>query len=128
MRILMALVLVTAWAGLAGANPKQSTAALVAKGKTSYATNCAACHGELGDGNGAAGAMLNPKPRDLRTTDAKQYKNGSSPEQLYKSITEGLPGTTMVGFSFLSEEDRWAIVHYIRADFQGAGKATAKKK
>ena len=32
-----------------------------------YARNCAACHGPTGLGDGAAGAALNPKPRDFST-------------------------------------------------------------
>lgn len=105
---------------LSAAQPKV-TAELLAQGKTAYTTNCAACHGDKGDGNGVAGQALNPKPRDLHSTDMKvgsHYKNGGKPEQLFKSVTEGLPGTAMAPFGHLSESDRWAIVSYIQKEFQ----------
>jgi len=120
-----ALLLVT---GVAlGASPAKvaaprPTPELVAKGKVAYTNTCAVCHGEKGDGNGVAGASLNPKPRDLRVKDLKvgaHYKNGGKPEQLFKTISEGLPGTAMVSFGAQSEEDRWAMVYYIQQTFQG---------
>lgn len=122
-RLMMMAVLVTCMGtALAGAPPK-TTPELIAKGKTAYTTNCMACHGDKGDGNGPAGAMLNPKPRDLRVKSDKpgaHYKNGGKPEQLFKSISEGLPGTAMAPFSGIPEADRWAIIAYIQSSFQGA--------
>ena len=70
----------TAWA----AAPK-STPALMEKGKTSYATNCLACHGEKGEGNGPAGQYLVPKPRNFVT---EPFKKGNKPDEVFKSITE----------------------------------------
>ncbi len=109
----------------AGEAPK-STPELVKKGEQIYKTNCMVCHGEKGDGNGPAGAALNPKPRDLRVKDetvGKHYKAGGKPEQLFKTISEGLPGTAMIGYSSTipNESDRWAVVYYIKEKLQ-AGK------
>lgn len=98
------------------------TPELVAKGKQSYTSNCATCHGEKGDGNGAAAAMLTPKPRDLRSKEEKvggHYKQGGKPEQLFNSITKGLPGTAMAPFASIPEAERWGIVFYIKQTFQG---------
>jgi cytochrome c553 len=65
-----------------------------AKGETHYKSLCVSCHGEKGDGNGPAGAALNPKPGSFvdpanadRLTDEWVYKmiknggqaNGKSP-------------------------------------------------
>jgi mono/diheme cytochrome c family protein len=69
-----------------------------------------ACHGELGDGNGPAGKMMKPKPRNFR--EAK-FVNGDKPENIFKTIADGLPGTAMAPFKTLSEEDRSAIAHYV---------------
>src|ERR1043166_2277363 len=41
------------------------TPELLARGKTVYTQNCAACHGLNGDGKGDAAAFLAPKPRDF---------------------------------------------------------------
>ena len=85
-------------ASAAGAMPKQ-TPELVAKG-----------HFEKGDGNGPAGMALNPKPRDFT---AGVFKNGNKPEQIFKTITDGLPGTPMAGFKNLPEDDRAALAYYV---------------
>lgn len=94
---------------LAGAAPK-ATPELLAKGKIAYETNCLMCHGDKGDGNGVAGAAMNPKPRNFLKD---KFKLGDKPEGVFKSISEGLPGTAMAAFAHLSEEDRWAITHYV---------------
>src|SRR3989304_4300433 len=36
-----------------------------AKGKVAFQQYCAGCHGPTGKGDGAAGAAMNPKPKDL---------------------------------------------------------------
>lgn len=86
------------------------TPALLEKGKASYATNCMTCHGEKGDGNGVAGAMMNPKPRNFIV---EKFKKGDKPDKVFKTVSEGLPGTSMVGFGHLPEEERWALTHYL---------------
>lgn len=100
------------------AGPPALTPALLEKGKASYATNCTTCHGDNGDGNGVAGAMMNPKPRNFI---ADKFKLGDKPEKVFKAISQGLPNTSMVGFGHLSEEDRWALTHYVLG-FRKAGK------
>lgn len=88
----------------------KATPELIAKGKTAYQTSCASCHGDTGDGNGPAGQYLKPKPRNFKTDP---FKNGNSPDQIFASITKGLPGTAMAPFGHLGEEVRWGITHYI---------------
>lgn len=88
-----------------------NTADLVAKGKVVYTNNCVTCHGEKGDGTGPAGAYMNPKPRNFATD---KFKNGSTPEQLFNTVTNGLDGTAMPGFSQLSETERWSVVYFVQ--------------
>lgn len=92
-----------------GAN-EASTPEMVEKGKKVYKMNCATCHGDTGKGDGMAAAALKPPPRDLTKGP---FKAGNKPEQLFSTITKGLPGTAMVGYGHLPETDRWAIVHFI---------------
>ena len=92
------------------AGPPKATPELLEKGKAAYSTNCLTCHGEKGDGNGPAGAMMNPKPRDFAVG---KFKKGNKPDQVFKTITNGLAGTSMAGFGHLSEEERWALAHYV---------------
>lgn len=95
------------WAkGLAPATPK-----MLELGKTLYATNCLACHGETGNGDGPAGKMMKPKPREFATAE---FKNGATPEGIFKSISEGLPGTAMAPFAKkLTDEERTSLAHYV---------------
>lgn len=91
------------------AAPKLTTE-LLEKGKTSYTTNCMACHGDKGDGNGVAGAMMNPKPRNFVSD---KFKKGDKPENVFKTISTGLPNTSMMSFGHLSEEEQWALTYYV---------------
>jgi len=88
-----------------------------AAGKAVYELRCAGCHGIKGDGKGPAAELLDPRPRDfttgvykIRTTAAKI----PSDEDLFRVITEGMPGTSMPGWKMLPERDRWNLVAYIK--------------
>jgi mono/diheme cytochrome c family protein len=130
----MGVVLSTVvWGSAAWANPPKSTPELVEKGKALYATNCLACHGAQGQGDGPTGQYLNPKPRNL--TSAEPFKNGKKPEEIFKTLTTGIPGSTMVPFAQVPEEGRWALTYYVlelqpkpAKEEKPAKKAGAKKK
>jgi len=77
---------------------------MVAKGKTSFATLCAACHGVDGSGNQALGA---PRLND----DIWLY--GGEPETIRKSITEGRNGKMPAQQDLLSEDRRRLIAAYV---------------
>jgi mono/diheme cytochrome c family protein len=87
--------------------------ALVEKGKGLYTTNCASCHGETGAGNGAAGAALNPPPRNFVDLNAQTWKNGKKITEMYVTLQEGIPNTGMASFSTIPPEDRFAILQYV---------------
>ncbi len=94
--------------------PPKMTPELIQKGMAVYTTNCLSCHGEKGDGNGPAGAYMNPKPRNF---GEGKFKAGGKPEQLFKTVTSGLSGTAMAPFGHLPEEDRWAVIYYVTDAF-----------
>lgn len=96
--------------GAFGKDFSKATPELIEKGKAAYKTNCLSCHGEKGDGNGPAGMYLKPKPRAFK---GETFKNGDKPEDLFKTLADGMPGTAMVSFKHLPEEVRWALVHYV---------------
>ncbi len=87
--------------------------ALMAKGKAIYAQNCATCHGPEGLGDGAAGKGLNPKPRNF--TENAAWKNGTHIENIYKTLDEGIKGSSMVSYSYLSKKDRMALAHVVQS-------------
>jgi len=86
----------------------------VAKAKKLYTTNgCQTCHGDTGMGDGAAGKSLNPKPRNFK--DLKGYKQGTSENDVFKTLTDGVDGgkTGMVGYKHVPEADRRILAKYV---------------
>ena len=88
------------------------TPKLLVTGKAVYEDNCAACHGVAGDGKGPVAFAVKPPPRDLVK---EPFKAGDSVDQIYNTVTNGLPNTRMVGYPQLAEVDRWAVAYYVRA-------------
>lgn len=104
-----------------------ASAARIAHGKELFLQTCATCHGAEGNGDGAAGAALNPKPRNFHAASA-EWKNGTSKRSIYVTLAEGIKGSGMASYTSLSIEDRWALVHFIRSmnsNPQDSGKADA---
>ncbi len=93
----------------------QPTDSLINNGKVLFKTNCAACHGEEGKGDGAGGAALNSPPRNFTNKDG--WKNGQKISQMYQTLQEGIPGSGMIAYDFILPKDRLAIIHYIRNAF-----------
>lgn len=87
-------------------------------GKAIYDQHCAACHGVNGDGNGPAMVWLFPKPRNFNTGLFKLQSTpaGSLPtdDDLFNTITRGMPGSSMPSFTFLSESQRREVVRYVK--------------
>lgn len=102
----------------ARARPVAATPDLLARGAEAYASYCALCHGDAGDGAGRMAPWLDPKPRDFT---AGKYKfrstlGGSLPTDIdiFRTITRGVPGTSMPSWTALPEEDRWALTHHVK--------------
>ena len=87
--------------------------ALMARGKTLFAQNCATCHGAEGLGDGAAGKGLNPKPRNF--AEKATWKNGTRLEDIYRTLEEGIKGSSMVSYNYLSKKDRMALAHVVQS-------------
>ena len=106
-----------------GAMP-EATPELVEQGRAIYFRRCSFCHGLLGDGNGPAAEFMDPRPRDftLGTFKFRTTQSGELPtdEDLFRTISRGLPGTGMQSFddarikNGLSEAERWAVIAYIK--------------
>jgi DMSO reductase family type II enzyme heme b subunit len=112
----------------AWAQPATSPADDVEKGKATYTKRCLACHGEKGDGQGPVAEFLDPRPRDFV---AAAYKfrttaSGEAPtdEDLFRVVTNGIPGTAMSGWTILSETERRQVIAYLKTfepeKFKGA--------
>jgi DMSO reductase family type II enzyme heme b subunit len=119
-------------AGLAEAQQAGDAAA----GKVIYEKKCALCHGAEGKGDGPGAVNFDPKPRDftrglykIRTSASGQPPTDAD---LFRTITDGMPGTSMPAWNVLPEKDRWNLVAYLKtftpAAFKEAPKAAALPK
>jgi c(7)-type cytochrome triheme protein len=98
--------------------PVVSSPEVVARGGAVYRQLCAVCHGESGNGAGPLAAPLDPAPRDFtvgkykfRTTMPSSIPTD---HDIYTTITQGVPGTSMPPFANLSREDRWALTQFVK--------------
>jgi mono/diheme cytochrome c family protein len=92
--------------------PWVSTPEITTYGQKFYKTNCAMCHGDAGKGDGAAGAALNPKPRNF--VEGK-WTQGEGIIAHYKVLQNGIAGSSMAAFAHFKPADRWAVLHYIES-------------
>lgn len=90
----------------------EATPALLEKGKAFYNANCSSCHGENGKGDGVAGASMNPKPRNL--TSSEGWVNGRNFAGMYKTLQVGILKSGMPAFNHINPEELIAVIHYIR--------------
>lgn len=102
---------------LVKASPLSSSPRTIKAGKelflrTAQPIACMMCHGEQGDGNGLMGAALEPPPRNFTCgTMMRDIPDG----QLFWIIKNGSPGTGMMSFASLPDEQVWQLIHYIRS-------------
>ncbi len=89
------------------------TPELMARGKTLFSQTCSSCHGPEGRGDGPAGANLTPRPRDFSQKDG--WKNGTRIEDIFNTLGEGVKGSAMVPYDYLSKRDRMALVHVVQS-------------
>jgi mono/diheme cytochrome c family protein len=104
-------------AGLSGLAARAAAPDL-ALGKRIYEAQCAACHGADGRGAGEAAYLLYPKPRDFVTASYRlvsTWERVSTDDDLFRTISRGMPGSAMPSWGHLPEEERWALVAYVKA-------------
>jgi cytochrome c oxidase cbb3-type subunit III len=89
-------------------NPFNTPADQAAGAKT-FRSHCATCHGDRAQGG------LGP---NLATGE---FFHGGTDADLYRTITEGIPGTAMAG-TFFDGAQVWQIVAYLRT-LRGSGEA-----
>ncbi|MDX1412101.1 MAG: c-type cytochrome, partial [Nitrospirales bacterium] len=104
---------------LTAPSPKMpETKGVLAKGKSLYQEHCANCHGIRGDGKGPLAADLSTKPQNFTKGEYKfrSTMSGELPidEDLFRTISVGIPGTAMESYQDLSKPDRMALVEYLK--------------
>ncbi len=115
------LPLIGSWSAPPPAAPQDAppeTEESIRAGKVLYEQRCMACHGIEGDGNGLAAPYLNPPPRDFTDIIYKIHSTASGERpldaDLFRTLTNGMPGTAMPAWTTLSADERWQLVHYVK--------------
>jgi mono/diheme cytochrome c family protein len=92
---------------------------MIQLGREAFLNRCSGCHGTTAEGNGPASVMLKPKPRNLV---AGSFKLRSTPsgvlpsiDDLLRTINQGVIGSSMPSFREVAEQEKLAIVYYIRS-------------
>lgn len=100
-----------ALAGKTLENPLQPTLVVLRRGQKLFDDYCRTCHGVEGQGDGPiVGPALFPAPPSLHTQAARDFKDG----RMFHVITRGQ--NTMPSYADkLTVEDRWAVIHFVRA-------------
>lgn len=88
----------------------RETSEILDPGKALYATYCQACHGPRGKGNGPTAMVMQPKSANL---EGGGFKKWDTPDAIFRTISEGVQGTSMPAFGYLSEHDRRALAGYV---------------
>ncbi len=102
---------------LAKTNPLPDSDAAIQGGKTLFLQTaqpvaCAMCHGDKGNGQGFMGAALIPPPRNFTCGSMmKDIPDG----QLFWIIKNGSPGSGMMSFAGLPDDQIWQVIRYIRS-------------
>ena len=90
-------------------SPVAASVKIVEQGKKVAQANCVSCHGATGTGNGPAALALSPKPADWTSKEVQSETDGA----IFWKITTGRGA--MPAWRHLAENDRWALVQYIRS-------------
>ena len=90
-------------------NPLANDKKFVEQGGKLAQVNCVTCHGAKGKGDGAAAVALNPKPADWTSKRVQDETDG----ELFWKISNGRGA--MPPWKHLPEQDRWALIRYIRS-------------
>jgi mono/diheme cytochrome c family protein len=90
-------------------NPLPADPKMVEQGKKVAEINCVSCHGPKGKGDGLASAALTPKPADWTSKKVQAESDG----EIFWKISTGRGA--MPSWKHLPENERWALVRYIRS-------------
>ncbi|MGE5353135.1 MAG: quinol:electron acceptor oxidoreductase subunit ActD [Acidobacteriota bacterium] len=90
-------------------NPLVPSKEVLAKGQDKFNTFCSPCHGYFGKGDSRLRGQF-PAPPSLQSEKVRNYKDGD----IYHIITEGQ--NIMPSYAKqITREERWAVIHYLRA-------------
>ncbi len=100
------------WDVVAYAMSLDASDALISQGKAVYRQNCSSCHGNSGKGDGPDAAALSAQPSDF-TNQALMAQTSST--SLYDAVTAGIIPDMPAYSSTLEDNERLAVVAYLRS-------------
>ena len=91
-------------------NPLPPGPESIARGAQAYQYYCVQCHGPNGDGKGTVGQSFAPLPTNLKGRPVQEQTDGD----LFYRISFGFNRHPPL-FYTAPEEDRWAVIHFMRS-------------
>ena len=91
-------------------NPVASDAQTLATGKELWNMHCKSCHGTKGLGDGTKAAQLKTEPGDFSKAAFQSQTDGA----LFYKTSEGRDDMPAFKKKISDEDDRWALVNYMR--------------
>lgn len=101
-----------------------SKAELLELGRRKFETYCAVCHGYSGGGDGPVAPKMALKPPPLVSDKIKDVTDGA----IFHIITDGQGVMSSYAYQLVNENDRWAIVNYVRSLQKLSGQKAAPEK
>jgi mono/diheme cytochrome c family protein len=79
-------------------------------GRELFTKYCTLCHGERGDGQGSRSSAFATPPRDLTSS---AWRTSVTPQRVFRSIREGIPGTAMPAWRVLGDDAVADLTAYV---------------
>lgn len=89
----------------------QMSAEILKTGRTKFETYCAVCHGYEGKGDGPVSPKMALKPPPLISEKIITANDGA----IFHIISDGQGVMSSYAYQLVDENDRWAIVNYVRS-------------
>jgi len=103
-------------------NPVTFNESVVKDGKELYGMFCVQCHGKTGQGDGILVQRDKFPPLPVKFAEGLDISQG----KMFHTITYG-KGLMGAHASQLNQEERWKLVHYIRAEFMNEDPTAVKE-
>jgi len=91
-------------------NPIARTAQTLEQGRRAFNIRCSVCHGATGNGVPTLTSAYGAKPANLLASQFRDYPDG----KIYWAIVKGKNAMPSYAAD-MSEQERWATIHYVRA-------------
>jgi len=88
-----------------------------AHGAVLFAEHCALCHGSKGEGQGQRRAGFASRAADFTSS---AWRNDATASQVFETIHNGKPGTSMPAWRSLSDDDIADLTAYVLSLGEGA--------